>query len=93
MLGESLSAWKSAMELAGVKVSEWEALVQAIEGLFCLGLVLQLIQRSQDQLSDLLKCVIRNLYAKLDYNNDILVEETKYVRDILITVYVSIWRQ
>ena len=92
VLCETLLAWKSAMELAGVKVREWETRVQAVEGLFCLRLVLPLIQKSQDQLSDLIKCVFSNLYAKLDYNNDLVVlaEETRYIRDILVRVYVCI---
>lgn len=62
VLCETLLAWKSAMELAGVKAREWETWVQAVEGFFCLRL--QLRRKSQDQLSDLIKCVISNLYAK-----------------------------
>jgi len=71
-------------------VSEWETRVQVVEGLFCLRLVLLLIQKSQDQLSDLIKRGFSNLYAKLDYNNDlvVLVEGTRCIRDTLVGVYV-----
>lgn len=53
-------------------------------------LVLQLIRKSQDQLSDLIKCGFSNLHDKLDYNNDLVVlaEEGRYIRDILVRVYV-----
>lgn len=50
------------MELARVKAREWETWVQAVEGFFCLRL--QLRQKSEDQLSDLIKCVVSNLYPK-----------------------------
>lgn len=93
VLRETLSAWKSAMELAGVKASERELRVQAVEGLFCSRLVLQSVQKSQDQLSDLIKCGFSNLYAKLHYNNGLVVlaEETRYIRDICVRVCVCIW--
>lgn len=68
------------MELPGVEASEWETLVQAVEGTCCWRLVVTLIQKSQDQLSDLIKCALSNLCAKLVYNNDLVVfaEETRY---------------
>lgn len=84
-LCETLLAWMSAMELAGVNASEWETPVQVVEGLLWLRWVLQLIQKSQDPLSDLIKCGFSNLYAKLDYNNDLVVlaDETRYIKDTL----------
>lgn len=45
-----------------------------------------------DQLSDLIKCGFSNLYAKLDYNNDLVVlaEETRYKRDMRVRVCTRI---
>lgn len=48
-----------------------------------------MIQKSQDQLSPLIKWVFSTLFAKWDYNNDLVVldEETRYIRGILKLVF------
>lgn len=74
------------MELDEATASEWEA---AGQGPFCWSLVLQTGQGSHDQLSDLIN---RRLRAKLDCNNDLVVlaEEKRYVRDIVMRVYICV---
>lgn len=77
------------MELDEAMASEWEAAGQAGQGPFCWSLVLQTGQGSHDQLSDLIN---RHLRAKLDCNNDLVVlaEEKRYVRDIVMRVYICV---